>query len=185
MSLSTIFGTPPTAPTTPDSPGTPPTAPSTPEPSDLCESTKLLDTNKNIITAINELITSYNSCHEDTCKLIACDQKFRDLVQALEENYKKKGFISNNIKKLVVNDFTFNDTDSDIYVFELVLKFLKNHFLTQLKNKKIEYLNLLKNILNPETKGGRRKSKKNKSKKNKSKKNKSRKNRTKTRMTQK
>ncbi len=145
----------------------PPSLP--PSPSKECGIETLIDTNPKIITTIDDLIRKYKEC-DNECNLEECVKKYERLISALKLYYKKTGFVNSHTKSSLEEYFVFNkDTDSDLYVFEKFLLFLENNFKSQTKKNKIKYLEILKKIiLNPEKKGGKRKSRR-KQRKNKSK----------------
>jgi len=164
--LSTLLRQPPdkSAVFTPPLPSLSPSLPK------KCGFDGLIDTNPRIITAINDLIEKYNSCNTE-CDLKECNSKYDHLIQAIESNYQKlrDKYVNDNIKDLLRESIAFNDyTDSDLFVFEKFLLFLKKNFQSQTKENKIKFLIILKAIIGK--KGGNRKSRRSrKQRKNKSK----------------
>jgi hypothetical protein len=112
-----------------------------------CGEVHLLDSKRNIISAINDLIRRYHACGVDICVIKACTEKYDRLVFAIKNNYKSPGFVNSEVKPLLSNNFTFVDTDSDIFVFEKFLLFFENNFLQQTTENKIITLNTLKALI--------------------------------------
>ena len=112
-----------------------------------CGEVQLLDSKPKIISAINDLIKRYNECGVDICEIKACTEKYNRLVLAIKNNYKSSGFINSHVKTILGSDFTFVETDSDIFVFEKFLLFFENNFLQQTTKNKIKMLNTLKALI--------------------------------------
>jgi hypothetical protein len=146
-------------------PSSPPASP----PSKKCGFDGLIDTNLKIIETIDDLIRKYNECNNE-CNLKECVKKYEMLITVLKLSYRDTNFVNRHTKSELKDYFVFDkDTDSHLYVFEKFLMFLENDFQSQDTKNKIKYLEILKKIiLNPEKKGGKRKSRR-KQRKNKSK----------------
>jgi hypothetical protein len=112
-----------------------------------CGEVHLLDSKQNIISAINDLISRYNACGVDVCEIKACTEKYDRLVLAIKNNYKSPGFVNSHVKTILSSDFTFVDTDSDIFVFEKFLLFFEKNFIQQTTTNKIIMLNTLRALI--------------------------------------
>ena len=112
-----------------------------------CGEVHLLDSKPKIIHAINDLISRYNECGVDVCEIKACTEKYNILALAIKNNYKLPGFVNSHVKTILNDDFTFVETDSDIFVFEKFLLFFEKNFLQQTTTNKIKMLNTLKALI--------------------------------------